>query len=213
MENTVIKVTGRGRIKLPPDVAIFSISLNGTSDDYASAIATASERASALNAVLVAHCFEKGVAKTTGVNVSPRYDYPNGERRFAGFGYAHDLTMTLPSDNATLSRALTALSRTEATFSFSYGLSDPERAREKLLADAVRDARSKAEALAGAAGVVLGDMIAIEHSAPDAAFRGRTFASACNAEGGTVRAEFDPDDVSATDEVTISWSIARRVRK
>ena len=76
MENTVIKVTGRGRIKLPPDVAIFSISLNGTSDDYASAIA-----------------------------------------------------------------------------------------------------------------------------------------SACNAEGGTVRAEFDPDDVSATDEVTISWSIAGRVRK
>lgn len=56
-------------------------------------------------------------------------------------------------------------------------------------------------------------MIAIEHSAPDAAFRGRAFAAACNAEGGTVRAEFDPDDVSATDEVTISWSIAGRVRK
>lgn len=83
--------------------------------------------------------------------------------------------MTLPSDNATLSRALTALSRTEATFSFSYGLSDPERAREKLLADAVRDARSKADALAGAAGVVLGDMIAIEHSGARRGVQGQGF--------------------------------------
>ena len=49
-------------------------------------------------------------------------------------------------------------------FSIEYTIKNPEKSKNELLANAVKDSMGKANVLADAAGVVLGDIVTIDFS-------------------------------------------------
>jgi uncharacterized protein len=161
-----ITVTGTGDVRSTPDRAGLSFGVHADGSTAAEALAATSAELRRLIAALK----EAGVAakdlKTDHLGVYPRYD--DGKE---ANGYAADASVTV--SNQGLERAsrlsdvaVAAGADTVSGPSLSVGERDAQYRR--ALERAFADARAKAEALAAAAGVSLGDVTAIvEGGQPD----------------------------------------------
>ena len=94
-------------------------------------------------------------------------------------------------------------------------MADKESAKELLLACAVKDASAKAEVLAEAAGVTLGDLQNIDYSWGELNFYARPMESPLMAKGMAVNEsardsidlDINPGDVQLSETVTLVWEI------
>ena len=70
------------------------------------------------------------------------------------------------ADNKKLGEILYALAHSVITpeISIEYTVSDPEKHKDELLKNAIKDSKHKAEVLANAADVKLGDIVSIDYS-------------------------------------------------
>ena len=169
-EANTVRVTGRGQLKLRPDLTRIGLSLEGLDPDYGEALRRSAEDTEALRSLLGGFGFDRSELKTLSFGVETEYEgyQEDGiyKQRFAGYRYRHQLKLEFPSDNARLGRVLYALgtSPIQPELRLSYTLSDPEAAKNALLDRAVADARAKAEVLARAALVTLGTLRSIDYS-------------------------------------------------
>ncbi len=221
-EKRTIRVTGRGTVRLRPDLTRLTLTLQGTDEDYGAVLRRSAEDTEILRGVLEAQGFARDAMKTVQFNVDTVYEGYQDEKgvyrnRFTGYQFQHTLKLEFPSDNALLGRTLYALAHCGAKpeFRIGYTVSDPETAKNELLAQAVRDARSKAEVLTAAAGQALGELLSIDYAwgEPDLEVRPmRKMMLAENAmadsASGSYNMDFQPDDVKISDTVTMAWKIA-----
>ena len=215
-----IRVTGKGTLKLRPDLTRLTITLQGTDTDYAAALKRSSDDTEALRAVLESLGFARDALKTQMFNVDAVYEGYQDEKgvyrnRFTGYQFQHTLKLEFPIDDRLLGRALYELAHCGAKpeFHIAYTLSDPESAKRALLSQAVRDARAKAETLAAAAGVSLGAVRSIDYSMEQVSMEVRpmrklAMADNCAVESaGRYDMNITPDDISVSDTVTVLWEI------
>ena len=93
-------------------------------------------------------------------------------------------------------------------------MADPEKCKNELLAKAVRDSGEKAAVLADAAGVKLGDIVAIDYSWGEIDFVTRPVNElmmkrseiAC-APARAYNIDIEADDIDVSDTVTVVWKI------
>ena len=216
-----IRVTGKGVLKLRPDLTRLTLTLQGTDPDYGETLRRSAEQTETLRGVLEGLGFERDALKTLQFSVDTVYEGYQDEKgvyrnRFVGYQFQHALKVEFPSDNALLGRTLYALANCDAApeFRIGYTVSDPEAAKNALLEQAVRDARAKAEALSAAAGTKLGEILNISYSLGEPDFEVRPMrkmlaSDNCMAEGaaGSYDMNIEPDDVSVSDTVTVLWEI------
>ncbi len=197
-----------------------TVTLEGLNKNYEKTLQKSSEDTDSLKKILNGFGFERSDLKTLQFNVDTEYETVKERgaytQRFVGFKYRHVMKVEFPSDNDRLGKILFALanSSVKPEFRISYTVSDPEAAKNALLADAVADAKEKAIVLSQAAGVVLKEIQSVDYSwetvdfevAPNALFGG--FSNDYSESG---KASFDldvePDDISASDTVTVIWEI------
>ena len=138
-------------------------------------------------------------------------------RRFVGYRFNHVTKVEFASDNDRLGRVLYALAAcpVRPEFQISFTVKDPESAKNLLLGKAVADAKEKAAVLSGAAGVALKEIQSIDYSWGEIDFEyrpmnGALLAEKCLAEPMDARYDMDiePDDIEASDTVTVIWEIA-----
>lgn len=216
-----IRVTGRGSLKLRPDLTRLTMTLQGTDEDYGAAVKKSKEDTETLRSALASLGFERDAMKTVQFNVDTLYEGYQDEKgvyrnRFIGYQFQHALKLEFPMDNDLLGRTLYALAHCGTTpeFRIGYTLSDPESAKNALLAQAVRDARAKAEALTAAAGTALGELQSIDYSWGEISLEARPMrkmAMAQNAMEDSAAGNYDmgiePDDIQVSDTVTVIWEI------
>lgn len=210
MERT-IKVTGRGQVRLKPDLIRLQIGLKGVKKTYAETLALSGQTHADLKAALAAAGFSPEALKTTGFEINTKYENvrgENGEWRqvFAGYEFAHSLKLELAPEGE-LGRAAAALEGCgPSDLSFVYTVRDPSSAREELLKEAAADARRKAEILAGASGVRLGELLTVEYAfgPRPAESRAMTLRAARAAEADL---DFCPDEIELSDSVAMTWAI------
>ena len=158
-----IVTTGDATVKIKPDIAIISVG--------AVAQGASAQEAQSAVADRVARILDKakslGIAdkdtKNSGYNITPQYAYgPNQAPRITGYQATQTISLTL-RDTAAAGKALDALVQGDAanTVSIQFTLDDPKPARANARNLAITDARSKADAMANAAGVHVGRVIAI----------------------------------------------------
>lgn len=123
------------------------------------------------------------------------------------------------SDNDLLGKVLFALANcpVKPEFRLSYTVSDPEAAKNELLGKAVTDAKDKAAVLTQAAGVTLKGIQSIDYSWGEIDFEykpmnGMLMADECLAapmaiSGTSYDMDIEPDDIEASDTVTVLWEI------
>ena len=153
MEPPVLSVQGSGQAKLAPDQAGLSLSVI---TDGRSAQEVQAENARKMQAVTEA---VKGLGvedrfiRTSNLSMQPRYEHKNGERKLKGYTATNTLRIEvkdLSKLGRIIDRALNAGANKVDSLDFS--LQAPERLQQLALKNAVADARSKAEVIAGALG-------------------------------------------------------------
>ena len=214
-----IKVTGRGRLKLRPDMTRITLSLEGGSEDYADTLRCSSKDTETLREVLAELGFDRGELKTLSFHVDTEFEsYEERgvyKRRFLGYKFYHTLKLEFSSDNELLGRVLAALAAcpVRAELQLGYAVRDREAAKNALLASAVSDARTKAEALTQAAGLRLKQLQSIDYSWGELNLevrpmnRGLMMAKADGAAAESYSLDIEPDDVEVADNVTLIWEI------
>jgi uncharacterized protein len=161
-----ITVTGTGQVSAVPDEAEFSVGVTTKGGTAREALTANSAQVRQLIAALK----EAGVAerdlRTQDVSVGPAYD---GSGATSGYSARNSVSVHI-RDLGRAGEILDAASKAGANEVYGPGLSrsDRESLEARALKDAVANARKRAEALAEAAGVSLGDVTAIsEASQPD----------------------------------------------
>lgn len=216
-----IRVTGKGQIKVKPDMTRITITLEGLYPDYAETLWYSSEDTDILKEVLAAFGFERSDLKTLSFNVDTEYErYRENDackQRLVGYRFRHILKVEFDSDNDRLGKILYALGNCELKpeFRISYTVKDPESAKNELLGKAIKDAKEKAVVITAAAEVTLKDIQSIDYSWGEINFEvspmnrlmeACTPASAAY-EDSSYDLDIEPDDIEISDTVTIVWEI------
>ena len=164
-----IRVTGRGQMKVHPDMTRIIITLEGRHKEYGETLRRSSEDTEQLRDLMSAFGFERSDLKTLNFGVDTEYETykEKGEykQRFVGYKFRHLLKLEFESDNKRLGKILYALAECPLNpeFRIAYTVKDPEAAKNTLLGKAVKDAMEKAEVLAAAACVTLKDIQSIDY--------------------------------------------------
>ena len=144
-----IRVTGKGQIKVKPDITRITMTLTGIFKEYGETLRHSSEATEALKDVLSAFGFERSDLKTLSFHVDTEYESYRDKnndykRRFVGYRFNHALKVEFESDNDRLGKILYALAngKVRPEFRISYTVKDPEAAKNLLLGKAVTDAKA-----------------------------------------------------------------------
>ena len=139
-----IRVTGKGQISVAPDTIRLLIKQENVVPDYHDAIEESADRKAQLFEAIKEHGFVREDIKTLHFDIDTEYgNYQTKDkswrRRFVGYKYSHRMKIEFAADNDRLGRVLGALAsiRAQSEFSIVYTVSDPEEAKNKVLAAAV----------------------------------------------------------------------------
>ena len=220
MERT-IRVTGRGKMNVKPDTIELNIFVSKVYPEYAEAMEASAEMTEVLKAAAERAGIDPRDLKTTGFSINMNYEgvydeKGNWKNKFAGYRYDHNLALRFDADNVKLGKMLWELSDcgADAEISINHTVKDPEPIRNELLAKAVKDSRTKAEVLAAASGVSLGDIISVDYSWGEMQIYNRTVDNltfGSNSKISMTEESFDmdieADDIHIRDTVTVIWEI------
>lgn len=210
-----LRVTGTGNAAFAPDRIELELHLKGKDMEYEKMTKQSAAFAAALGEAFAAEGFDKNELKTTSFNVSTEYENYQDEnnnycRRFAGFSFSHNLKLSFDADNALLSKALNAITKSKANprFEIEYTLKDKQGVKELLIQKAVEDSAKKAKLLAKAAGVKLKEIASIEYSWGEGKISIRPiYMDAMPPAAKNADMSINPDDIELSDTVTVVWNI------
>lgn len=214
-----LRVTGKGILSLKPDTIVVKFTSSAVYDDYAEAIAMASEATKDLKSVIAKAGIDSELLKTRNLDVRPKYDswYDDKDHRhekFIGYEYTHSSHIKIDNDNKVLGKLLYKVSTSplDVNFDISYTVKDIEKAKNDLLREAVKDAKMKAEVLSEAAGVKLKEIREIDYSwgefeiySRPLNIGAREYRSAEPSDSFDI--DIDADDIEVSDTVTVDWEV------
>ena len=146
-----ITVSGSGSVETVPDRASVSFTVSSNADTAKAAMAANADAANKVDDAL------KGAKLTTsGISLDPRYD-DSGQKLL---GYTASTTLTADAELAKIGGLIDAAVAAGANgiSGPSFTRSDTDSLYRDALKDAVADAKTKAEALASASGLTLGEI-------------------------------------------------------
>ncbi len=210
-----ITVRGTGKVSLRPDQVEITLTLTAENMNYDAAMDAAAAQLESLRDALTAIGYDKDALRTTNFDVSTRYDYRhddkgNNTRVFLGYACTQNLRMVFPFDTARLGQTLSAIASCTADpeLNVRFTVADPSSLSDELLRSAAGSARQKAEVLAAASGVRLGQLVKVWYSWGDRDFTSPTAFAVGN---GLLRAKasmaFTPENIDLTDQATFTWEI------
>ena len=203
---TGVRVVGSGQVNAAPDVLRVSFSVEHVAPDVAAAVARVGERTDAVIAALREQGVDMSAIGTTTVNIYQEYREPETSPGYRG---SHMLTVTtkdLTSFGRLLNAAVDAGGNSLGLQALEFDIEDKTELLTRARELAFRQARTKAEELAGLAGYSLGSVSLISETHGFTPIRetamlasGKAFDSAVNVVPGG-------QDVQVTLEVHFSWA-------
>ena len=213
-----ITVKGTGRVSLAPDLTAVTMTLDTVDKNYDRAMERSAALLDGLREALAAVGFDKKELKTTSFNVSTRYEGQrdsdgNYRNVFVGYACVHGLKLEFDFDTKRLSAVLSAIARcvAEPSLNVRFTVRDSEAAADALLQSAAENARRKAEVLATASGVKLGELLSVNYSWGELNVYSDTdycVEEKCMAMPMRANMDLTPDDIELSDTATFVWEIA-----
>lgn len=219
MDKTM-KITGKGKVSVKPDIIRLNMTMEESYKEYELTLRQSSETIKILKELFVSLGFKNDDLKTRSFDINTKYESykakdQSWKKRLIGYAYTHHMLIEFDADNKKLGEILYALAHSVITLEISieYTVSDPEKHKDKLLKNAIEDSKHKAEVLANAADVELGDIVSIDYSWGEISFvsepiQNFAFASAEKTMGSPgYDIDIEADDIDVTDTVTVIWKI------
>lgn len=203
-----LTVTGEGRAAVAPDMATVMLGVTSEAETAKAAMDETSAGVAALLQTLAEAGVEPRDIQTTGLSLTPVWDgrtYDSGPPEITGFAASNAVTVRVRELDALGGLLDAALESGANTFNgLSFGLAEPRPAEDEARADAVADARRKAERIAAAAGVTLGEVVSIYEDMggppPQPMFR-------MEAAMASDAVPVAPGELDLTARVTVVWEI------
>lgn len=220
-QQRIVRVTGRGVIKVKPDMTRITMTMTGCYPAYEQTLKHSGEDTEILKDILENHGFERTEIRTLSFDVNTKHESykakdGNWKQRLVGYEFRHVLKIEFASDNTRLGKILYTLANAKQVkpeFRISYTVKDKEGSKNMLLGKAVEDAKMKADVLTQAAGVSLKGIQSIDYSWVNIEFEcspmgDRMLTESCVAEEAAgYNLDIEPDDIEASDTVTVVWEI------
>lgn len=209
-----IVVVGEGEATLAPDMAIVSLAVMREAGTAREALDAANEAMAAVIAAMKEAGVEARDLQTSGLQINPRYVYPQGgdqeqQPRIVAYQVANTLSVRvrdIARVGEIVDRSVTLGVNQGGSISFTND--DPAAATTQARRLAVRDAVARATTLAEAAGVSLGPILELsEHSLtpPPMPMGGRAFRMEAAADAVPVEA----GESSYRVQVSVTFEIGR----
>jgi uncharacterized protein YggE len=206
-----ISVKGVGNVSVPPDITVITFQMSALEHVYEESVNRLNQRVDALRKALEGVGVEPRDLKTTHFDVSAEYNYQTKHSQFEGWKAQHTLRLEFPVDRDRLNRVLGAITSTdiESQITIRFEVSDQASLRTRVLEDATRTAQRNAEAIASAAGCRLGKVLNIQYGWSEIRFESMHYDIAPDALMASELAapDIEPEDVDATDSVTVVWEL------
>jgi uncharacterized protein YggE len=159
-----ISMSGHGEAKAAPDLVTVNAGVTTSAATAAAALSANTARMKQVFAALEKMGVPQKDIQTMNFSVSPQYSNPQGNEgpRLTGYQVNNQVRLRL-DDVAGLGKALDALAAAGANHmnGIDFAIQDPAPLLAKARADAIADARLRAETYARAAGVTLGPILSI----------------------------------------------------
>ena len=216
-----ITVTGKGRLIVSPEITEVTLVINGLEDEYYQALAKSVDQSNLLKMILIENGLKKESLKTKDFNVykktkSIKDQYGNYHDKFLGYEYDHIISFKFDNDNELLGKLLYSISKLNINpeVKVKYLIKDFEKAKNDLLAVAIKDSMTKAQVMADAANVELGDIESIDYSWGTIRYESNEFRvmndssmRLYDAAPTSFDIDIEPDDIHITDTVTVVWNL------
>ena len=168
IKNT-ITVSGTASITVTPTIAYVNIGVATFNKDAVIAQSDNAVKMDQVYKALESLGISKDKIKTVSYNISPRYDYGNNISTLAGYDVTNGIQVTV-TDLTKVSQVLdlTVKQGINQANSISFGITDQEKDEIYLqaLAEAVANAKGKANALATASGLIVSNPLQIIEGSP-----------------------------------------------
>ena len=212
-----IRVTGTGKIRIKPDMTRITVTLGDVFREYGETLKRSAEDTELIRDLLTGFGFQRTDLKTLSFNVETEYESYQEKgiwkQRLVGYRYRHEMKVEFDSDNERLGKILYALANCPINpeIKISYTVKDAEAVKNELIGKAVEDAKAKASVLSRSAGVSLGEIRRIDYSLEQNDFEVRPMNRMLMAKSSAEDSydlDIEPDDIQASDTVTVVWEIA-----
>jgi uncharacterized protein YggE len=216
-----IKVTGKGELSVAPTITEVILTIEGLEDEYYQALSKSADETNEIKAILLENGLKKEAVRTKSFDVrtktkSVKDQYGNYHDKFLGYEYYHNISFKFKNDNELLGKILYSISKTKVNpeIRVKYLVENVEEAKNKILANAVKDSMSKASIIASAANVELADIDSIDYSWGTISFESddymlmnkySTGLVECRSSGFDI--DINPEDIAMNDTVTVVWNI------
>ena len=212
-----ITVRGTGKVSMKPDLTVVSVTLKSLDKNYEKSMQEASGQIESIRTALCGLGFGKDELKTLSFNVNAEYEGirdENGNYKnvFSGYSVMHRLKVEFSFDSKRLSDVLYTVSgcTAEPEMNIHFTVKDKDAVKKTILENAAKDARERAEILASASGVKLGELVSVTYGEADINVYSRTeyaVEKRCMAMNGASDMCFTPDDIETSDDATFVWEI------
>ncbi len=205
-DRRTVTVSGTATIRSAPDQAVVSLGVQTEANTAQGALQQNAERMTKVLSALAALGITKDDLATSNVSLWPTYGSSGTD--ITGYQASNQVEVTV-HDVSKAGEVIDAGVDAGAnlTNGISFTLSEDNPAMDRALADAVRDARGKAEIMAGAGDASLGQVVTmIEASAPTypPIYYGRDMAVA--AEGGAPT-PIEAPTIESQVSVSVTWEL------
>lgn len=163
----IISVSGQGSASAPPDMAVFQAAVVTEAESAAAAMEANNEAMKKVMEVLRAQQIADKDIQTTRFDLSPRYNRQRDQSEPKIVGYAATNQVQVKVRNLPkLGEVLDAVVRAGSNQiqSIQFDIENKEGLMNEARADAVRNARARAEQFAQVAGVKVGHVVQISES-------------------------------------------------
>lgn len=212
-----IRVKGKGKISVKPDMIRLDITANEVCKEYDEVIEKSALCIKKIKETVERAGLSSKELKTVKFDVDSKYESyrdknDNYKSRLVGFQYTQKFYIQFPNDNIQLGKILYELSHCDVNveFSIKHTVKDINSVKNELLAKAVQDSKIKAEILSKASGATLGDIINIDYSWGEIEIYSEPIQNYCLAESTIsepYNIDIEAEDIDLQDTVTIVWEI------
>lgn len=213
MERTLV-ITGKGRLSVTPDLATIKFPIKVEDKGYGVAVEKLTQIVNLLTETIESLGVEKTALKTEAFRVDTHHVRNKKTERndFVGFSAQHHLTLEIPLDNTLLNKIVIGIVNLDqgVEFKISFGVRDKESCMQRLIENAIRNAKEKAAIIAKASDLKLKEIVNINYSFSDIYLHSETeleYDSDILLEYQRPMPSITPTDIDLSENVTVTWRI------
>lgn len=164
-QRDTITIAGEGKVTAVPDIAIISVGVQTEKPKVGDAQAENTKKMDAIIEKIKSFGVAKEDIKTSNYSIYPMYDYVNGRQVQRGYQVMQSVEVKIRNlDSIGDILAAAGSLGANSVGGVSFTIDKPEKLQDEARLKALEAAKTKAEALATAAGVKLGKIVSFSES-------------------------------------------------